>query len=77
MNYIPPGGMLRKDGYGFREITCRDIQMVNRPHILALMLALVAVMSCISCSTSDTVTGAVSMSEVGTPRIITVLQDPW
>ncbi len=67
--------MAHRNGYGFHSPTCRKLQMVNRFHILALLLALVGAMSFISCSTSDTVTDTVSMSEVSTPRIVTVLQD--
>ena len=51
--------------------------MVNHHYVLALLLTLVGAMSFISCGTSNTVTGAISMSEVSTSRIITVLQDPW
>ncbi len=51
--------------------------MVNRYRIPALLIALIGAMSFISCSASNKVTDAVSMSEISTPRIITVLQDPW
>ena len=48
--------------------------MVNRHYVLALLFALVGVMSLISCSTTDTVTSNVSASETSVPRIVTVLQ---
>ena len=58
-------------------MTSIENKMVNLQRILTLLLTFVGAMSLIACSTSNTVTSAVSMSKVSTPRIITVLQDPW
>ncbi len=53
--------------------------MVNRHNVLALLLALVGVMSLISCSTGNKVTSTVldMESAPGTPQIVTVLQDEY
>lgn len=53
--------------------------MVNRHNVLALLLALVGVMSLVSCSAGNKVTSTAQdmESEPDTPQIVTVLQDEY
>ncbi len=51
--------------------------MVNRHYVLALLLALVGVMSLIACSTGNKLTSIALESEPGSPQIVTILQDEF